>query len=146
MSLIEQASELKWVRNRPLRFVLAGGISALCNFGSRFFYSLFMDFSVAVVCAFMTGMTVAFVLNKLFVFTTSRRRVGEEVIWFTVVNMFGLLQTWLISVYLNMGLQQLALFSGAQGIAWAEALAHGTGVAFPVFTSYLGHKYLTFRE
>ena len=33
--------------NRFSRFLLAGGLAALCNFGSRFLYNLFVDFSTA---------------------------------------------------------------------------------------------------
>ena len=35
---------------------------------------------------------------------------------------------------------------GEQAVALAETLAHIAGIMLPVFTSYLGHKYLTFRE
>ena len=56
-----------FLRSRFFRFLVAGGLAAICNFGSRFFYSLFVDFSTAVVFAFMTGLTAGYLLNKRFV-------------------------------------------------------------------------------
>jgi len=125
---------------------MAGGLAALVNFGSRFFYNLFVDFSVAVVLAFFTGLTTGFVLNKRYVFTTSRNTVTQEMAWFVFINLLALVQTWGLSVYLAHLLPQVLPVKGEPGIELSEAVAHGAGVLLPVFTSYLGHKYLTFRE
>ncbi len=84
-----------------MRFLLAGGFAALVNFGSRFVYSLFVDFSTAVVLAFMTGLTTGFLLNKLYVFTASRNTVAQEMGWFVLINLLALAQTWGLSVYLS---------------------------------------------
>lgn len=131
---------------RFVRFLLAGGLAAICNFGSRFIYSIFVDFSLAVVLAFVTGLATGFLLNRLYVFTTSRNPVMEQMSWFLVINLLALAQTWGLSVYLAGVLPEL-LFSGeASGQKWGEAIAHGAGILLPVFTSYLGHRYLTFRE
>ncbi|NND66472.1 MAG: GtrA family protein [Halioglobus sp.] len=131
---------------RFTRFVFAGGVAAICNFGSRFIYSLFVDFGVAVVLAYITGMAVAYALNKLFVFTKSNNTVHHEVTWFVLVNLFAVLQTWALSVYLAGVLPPYMPLDGEQGVALAEAVAHIAGIMLPVFTSYLGHKYITFRE
>lgn len=132
--------------NRVVRFLLAGGLAALVNFGSRFVYSVFVDFSTAVVLAFMTGLTTAFILNKLYVFTDSRNTVAQEMSWFVVINMLALAQTWGLSVYLSHQLPGVIPVQGRLGRELSDAIAHGAGVLLPVFTSYLGHKYLTFRE
>jgi putative flippase GtrA len=132
--------------NRFVRFLLAGGLAALINFGSRFFYNLFVDFSTAVVLAFMTGLTAGYVLNKLYVFTSSGNSIGHEVGWYVLVNLFALVQTWGLSVYLAHLLPDYMPVAGSAGKEMAEAIAHGAGVLLPVFTSYIGHKYLTFRE
>lgn len=131
---------------RIVRFLLAGGMAAVCNFGSRFFYSIFVDFSTAVVLAFLTGLTVAYLLTKFLVFTNSGNSVAHEMAWFVAINLFALAQTWGLSVYLAQLLPQYAFFQGAAGPQWSEAIAHGAGVILPVFTSYVGHRYLTFRE
>ena len=134
------------LENRAVRFLLAGGLAALVNFGSRFVYSLFVDFSTAVVLAFITGLTTAFILNKLYVFTVSRNTVGQEMSWFLFINLLALAQTWGLSVYLAQVLPGVLPVSGEPGRQLSDAIAHGAGVLLPVFTSYLGHKYLTFRE
>jgi putative flippase GtrA len=134
------------LENRVVRFLLAGGLAALVNFGSRFFFNIFVDFSTAVVLAFFTGLTTAFVLNKLYVFTTSRNTIAQEMGWFVFINLLALLQTWGLSVYLANILPGILSVSGEGGDALVHAIAHGTGVLLPVVTSYIGHKYLTFRE
>lgn len=134
------------LNNTVIRFLLAGGLAAACNFGSRFFYSLFVDFSAAVVLAFMTGLTLGFLLNKRYVFTSSRNSIGAQITWFLFVNLLALAQTWGLSVYLADWLPQYLFEGNPSGVQWAEAVAHGAGVLLPVFTSYVGHRYLTFRE
>lgn len=134
------------LQHRVVRFLLAGGLAALINFSSRFVYSLFVDFSVAVVLAFFSGLTAGYWLNKRYVFTTSRNTRGQEISWFIVINLLALLQTWAVSVYLARWLPEYLPGMGDGTIEMAEAVAHGVGILLPVFTSYIGHKYLTFRE
>lgn len=132
--------------SRFVRFLLAGGLAALVNFGSRFFYNLFVDFSTAVVLAFFTGLTTGYILNKRYVFTSSGNSMVQEIGWFVFVNLIALVQTWGLSVYMVQVLPDYMPVEGAAGRELAEAIAHGAGVLLPVFTSYIGHKYLTFRE
>ncbi|MDZ7783928.1 MAG: GtrA family protein [Halioglobus sp.] len=134
------------VRRNFVKFLMAGGVAAVCNYGSRFLYSTFTDFATAVVLAYLTGLTVAFLLNRRYVFTRSRNTLYQQISYFVMVNMLALVQTWIVSVYLARFLiGEVAFFDGDK-VAWAEAIAHGVGVMLPVFTSYLGHKYLSFRE
>lgn len=133
--------------SRFIRFLLAGGLAALVNFGSRFFYNLFVDFSTAVVLAFCTGLITGYILNKRYVFTSSGNSMVQEIGWFVFVNLIALAQTWGLSVYLARVLPAyMPVVGGAGSTELAEAVAHGAGVLLPVFTSYIGHKYLTFRE
>lgn len=134
------------LNNRFVRFLLAGGFAALCNFGSRFIYSTFMEFSSAVVLAFVTGLAVGYFLNKRFVFTRSKNSVPKEMMWFLLINLFALVQTWGLSIYLASYLSEHLTAYTANSRYWAEAIAHGAGILLPVFTSYVGHRYLTFRE
>ena len=83
-----------------VRFLLASGLAAVCNFGSRFIYSIFVDFSAAVILAFVTGLTAGYLLNKRYVFTASTNTRTHELFWFLAINLFALLQTWALSVYL----------------------------------------------
>ena len=120
-------------------FVVAGGIAALVNIASRIALNLVMPYEVAIVVAYVCGMTTAYALNKLFVFERSGRAVTDEYVRFTLVNLVAVAQVWLVSV----GLARL-LFP-AVGFTWhAETVAHVVGVIVPVFTSYLGHKHFSF--
>lgn len=123
-----------------LAFLFTGGVAATANFGSRLLYSRWLDFSTAVIVAYLTGMVTAFILARMFVFRDSQQTLHRSVLFFCLVNIVAVAQTWLIS----MGLAYYAL--PALGITrYAKELAHAVGIVVPVFTSYLGHKYLSFR-
>jgi putative flippase GtrA len=123
-----------------LRFLAAGGAAAVLNFGSRLLFSLYLSFEIAVVLAFCVGLASGFLLSRRFVFAPSGKRVMREVWWFLAVNLFALVQTWLLSVYLA------GLLVPRTGTVTGEALAHAAGIMLPVVSSYVGHKYLTFRS
>jgi putative flippase GtrA len=121
-------------------FLVTGGTAAAVNFGSRIVYNQWLPFSGAVILAYLTGMVTAFVLAKMFVFKESTQSTRRAVLFFTLVNVVAVLQTWLIS----MGLAFYLL--PALGVtAYAKEIAHAVGVGVPVFTSYLGHKRWSFR-
>jgi putative flippase GtrA len=122
-------------------FVAAGGTAALANFGSRFLFDAFMPYVPAIVLAYGVGMVTAFLLNRAFVFTGANNPVAQQAFWFVAVNLAAVVQTVMISV----------LFARwvfpAVDMAWhPEAVAHAIGVIVPVFTSYIGHRRLTFRD
>lgn len=123
-----------------IRFVLAGGIAAVSNFGSRFLFSRWFSYEVAIVLAYLVGMNVAFILMRGHVFNAEDKALLPQINKFVVVNILAVLQTLIISVLLaRWVLPALGI------IEHAEAMAHFIGVLFPVVTSYIGHKYLTFR-
>lgn len=123
-----------------LLFIVTGGTAAAVNFSSRILYNIWLSFSTSVVLAYLTGMVTAFVLARLFVFKQSQQSLERSVLFFTLVNVVAIAQTWLIS----MGLAFYVL--PALGVTlFAKEIAHATGVIVPVFTSYLGHKHFSFR-
>lgn len=122
-----------------LGFLLTGGLAALVNFGSRILYNQWVDFSSAVVMAYLTGMVTAFILARSFVFTQSSQSVQRSAIFFVMVNGVAVLQTWAIS----MALYYLLPMAGVT--RWVPEIAHAVGVVVPVFTSYLGHKRFSFK-
>lgn len=124
-----------------LSFLFAGGFAAVVNFGSRFFYNEYMSFGNAVIVAYITGMITAFTLSKLFVFEKSIHTTHKEVFYFTLVNVVAIIQTYAISI----GLAEY-LFPHMGFTYYPEAVAHAIGVVFPVFSSFIGHKYFTFKE
>ena len=95
---------------------------------------------MAIVLAYLTGMVTAFLLAKRFVFKQSKHSFIFSVVLFSAVNLLAVMQTWLIS----MGLALYVLpYIGVK--AYLNEIAHAVGIAVPVFTSYFGHKYFSFR-
>lgn len=128
------------MKPRFLTFLLAGGFAAAANWASRFFFSLFLPLSASVACAYLFGMTVAYVFNRIFVFERSGRSAADEYARFALVNVVALAQVWLVTLIL--GEFVMPLFG--LGAELSVALAHAIGVASPVFTSYFGHRHFTF--
>lgn len=121
-------------------FLVTGGTAALVNFASRFVYDQWVSFSTAVILAYITGMITAFVLAKVFVFKDSQQSIHHSALFFCLVNLVAVMQTWLIS----MGLAYYLLpYMGVS--IFVEEIAHAVGIVVPVFTSYLGHKRWSFR-
>lgn len=123
-----------------LVFLLTGGLAAAVNFGSRILFSQWMGYSAAIVLAYLVGMTTAFVLARQFVFKQGQQALHHSAMYFVLVNVVAVLQTWVVS----MGLALYVL--PALGVTrFVAEIAHAVGVVVPVFTSYLGHKHLSFR-
>jgi putative flippase GtrA len=126
-------------RSQFPRFVLAGGLAALANMGSRILFNRLVSYEPAIVLAYLVGMLTAFVLNRRFVFPGASRPIHGQALWFTLVNLVALAQTVAISLLLSRWI--------LPKVGWTfepQTLAHVAGVVVPVFTSYFGHRYLTF--
>ncbi|MGP1276135.1 MAG: GtrA family protein [Caulobacterales bacterium] len=122
-------------------FVLAGGIAAGVNWVTNIILNQFMILEISVVLAYLAGMTTAFVLTRLFVFDASGRAAQHEYVRFALVNVVALVQVWLVTILLARFL--------LPAIGWTfqpVAVSHLVGVASPIVTSYLGHKYFTFAK
>lgn len=123
-----------------VRFLVAGGIAAAANYGSRFLFSCWVGYEQAIVLAYLVGMFVAFMLMRGHVFDAKGKALAPLVAKFVAVNILAVLQTLIISVvFARWVLPALGI------IEHVEALAHLIGVLVPVVTSYFGHKFLTFR-
>ena len=139
MTPAEEPAEGRSDRTRFLLFVVMGGVAAGVNILSRLLLSLAMPYEAAIIFAYLCGMTTAYVLNKMFVFKSSGRRVHQEYARFALVNLVAVAQVWVVSVGLARFIFPLI------GFGWhAETVAHVIGVIVPVFTSYLGHKHFSF--
>lgn len=122
-------------------FIVAGGIAAIANFGSRIALSQWMHFVPAIVVAFLIGLSMGFVLNRFFVFAGAVNSLRNQAGWFALINLAAVVQTLFVSLLLADHVLP------AMGIRkHAETFAHGVGVLVPVFTSYLGHKHLSFKR
>lgn len=123
-----------------VRFLLTGGVAAAANWLSRIVYSLWLEYTVAVAVAYVTGMVTAYVLFRVFVFGAGTNTVARSITYYLLVNGAALLLTWITSIGLG-----LYLFPAA-GFDWYPLeVAHAIGIAVPAASSYLGHKFLTFR-
>jgi putative flippase GtrA len=123
-----------------LFFLLSGAIASTLNWGSRFIFSQYFNFQIAIVLAFVVGLLSGFILMRLFVFRRSQNTVKLQVIRYFSVNMLALAQTFIISILMNNLLSKIL-----DERSLSEGIAHAVGIIVPVFTSYLGHKYFTFR-
>ena len=128
-------------RRRFAIFLITGGVAALVNIGARIVFNLVMSFEIAVIVAYLCGMTTAYALARQFVFERSNRMMRDEYVWFALVNLIAVIQVWLLSVGLAEGLFPRV------GFSWhSHTLAHVIGLTVPVFTSYIGHKRFSFVQ
>lgn len=125
---------------RIILFLAAGGLAAVANFCSRIILGEVMPYVPSIIIAYCIGMVTAFLLNRAFVFMEASNPVSQQISWFVLVNLSAVLQTVVISL-----LFARFLFPRMGMEFYPETIAHGIGVIVPVFTSYLGHKHLTFR-
>jgi putative flippase GtrA len=123
------------------KFLIAGGLAALANFASRFAFETFLGFWGGVAAAYGVGFLTAFVLNKLFVFPASGKRLHEEIGWFLLFNVLAfpvvlgtavVLNTYVLGRWLPPKL--------------SETGAHGIAIMLPVFVNFAAHKFVTFRR
>lgn len=121
-------------------FLITGGISALINFLSCLLYQQYWNFSISVVLSYLTGMISAFFLAKIFVFKASCTSVTRSIFLFTLINILGLIQT--LGVSLGFRWYLLPMIGV---VDHSHEIAHGIGVAIPMFSSYFGHKFYSFK-
>ncbi len=139
MTLRHAPADSRGGHRQFVAFVVVGGIAAVVNILTRIVFSLVVRYEIAILVAYLCGMTTAYLLNRLFVFAASGRSVGSEYLRFTLVNLVAVAQVWIVSI----GLVRF-IFPWI-GFAWHdETVAHIVGVLVPVFTSFLGHKHFSF--
>jgi putative flippase GtrA len=128
-------------RRQFVLFLLTGGVAALVNVVSRIGFSQFLSFELAVLAAYGIGMVTAYVLARQFVFRSSTITMRRSFAAFALVNLFAVLQTWIVSVGMRNWLLPLLGI-----VVLKDLIAHTTGVLVPVVSSYFGHKHISFRE
>lgn len=122
-------------------FLISGGLAAGLNWGSRFLFSKFFQFELAVFLAFLVGLISGFILMRLYVFGGGRpKQILPQIRRYVAVNLFALFQTLLISLVLA---RQVLPSIGM--VVYVEATAHFFGVFAPVIFSFFAHKFFTFR-
>jgi putative flippase GtrA len=122
-------------------FLFFSGVAAAVNIGTRIPLNVFMPYGYSIVVAYCFGMVTAFTLNKYLNFKGSENKVHFEAINFIAINLLGLLITFSVSIALA---YYLLPFIGI--FRYRFLVAHIIGTAAPAFTSFLGHKYITFGK
>jgi len=131
----------QFVSKQFLRFLIAGGIAAAVNFSVGFSLSGFLPFHGDIIAGHLSGMVVAFILFGRGVFAKQGGTQAREVIIFIIVNTVALAQTYVVYYLLT------HIFFPALGVIFhPEIVARAIAIITPIFTSFLGHKYFTFRE
>jgi putative flippase GtrA len=127
-------------RRQLLLFLAVGGGAAAAQWLSRFAFSQALPYAAAVAAAYAVGLTIAFELNRRYVFPTAaderRRQFGR----FLMVNGLSFAVVWLVSLALGD-----LLLTRFLPLALAQAIGHGVGIISPVALSYVLHKRYTFR-
>ena len=123
------------------KFLLAGGLAALANFASRIALQPFVGFNPAVALAYLVGFSVAFVLNRAFVFPASGKPVRQEMTWFFVFNLIAFPIVLGASVVLRDD-----VFAPFLAPAVAETAAHGCAILVPVVFNFAAHRLVTFAQ
>ena len=121
-------------------FLIVGGLAAIVNFISRILLSDMMSYRWSIIVAYIIGMFTAYLLSRVFVFEKSGRTPLSELYYFSIVNLLAVCQVWGISVLLA---EYLFPKSGFE--FYPEEIAHIIGLSVPIFTSFIGHKYWSFK-
>lgn len=128
--------------SRLLKFLFCGAISALFNISSRCLFSWYFPYWLAIVLAYIIGMATAFALFKFFVFNAgTTQKTPKEIFWFICINLSGLLQTLLVSLFLIHW-----VFPGIHFSFHPYEVAHIIGIGSLAISSFIGHSYLTFAR
>ena len=123
-----------------VRFLAAGGLAAAANILARVGLSVWAPLPVAVVLAYLVGMTVAFILMREYVFPPGRANVHRQVAKFALVNVAALAQTLVVTLLLA---DVILPWAGVG--SHVDLIAHVVGVAVPIVTSFIGHRRWSFR-
>ena len=122
-------------------FVLAGSIAALINIISRIILTIFLDFEISVFISYLLAMITSFLLQRKYVFKSTKKSYKRSFAAFSLVNVFALIQVWSVSLLIKFW-----LINFIASVPLVELIAHCFGVGIPAFTSYFGHKYITFGD
>ena len=134
------SSKKREEKRQFILFIITGGTSAIINILSRIILSNFFRFEIAILISYGIGMITAFSLAKRYVFLNSNKSIKKSFPAFALVNLISVLQTFFVSIFIKSWL--LILF---KNLSIIELISHTCGLGILVFTSFYGHKYITFK-
>ena len=149
-------------------YLQASVIGTLCNFFSRFAFSVWFDFGVSVVLANYVGMIIVFCLSYKRAFGMSKAtwammlrfaivaHVGLVVVWVVSTGFFALTEKLFPALLVQteaFGMLEM-LFPGWSAnaflAAWiprvTEGGCHGAGIVAGFLVNFFGHKLFSFAR
>lgn len=123
-----------------VRFLAVGGVAALLHWLARIFLSLHLPYVWSVVISYFAGLSVAFVLNKIYVFPNSLLPLDRQLNRFFLVNVITMPLVWLTAIALERFLGSLIFNTELR-----QALAHGVAVTIPAVSSFIAYKFFAFK-
>ncbi len=121
-----------------LLFLFVGSTAAALHWLARFLLSIFLPFPLAVAFAYFVGITVAFILNRRYVFPSSSKPVHKQAREFVIINLIFFPVVLSASIFIREGLIQNGV------ILYVDGIAHGLAITIPVFMTFLVYKFITF--
>ena len=131
----------QFISEQFLRFLIAGGIAAAVNFAVGYSLSGMLPFHGDIIAGHLSGMMVAFFLFGREVFGKTGATQFKEVAIFIAVNAVAMSQTYAVYFVL-----MHYVFPESMPVSHADVVARAIAIITPIFTSFLGHKYFTFRD
>ena len=123
------------------RFFLSGVTATIGNMAAVWLARCCLPFEVALLVGFATGITISFVLSKVFAFRSRpwNRAIGEAA-RFLIVYAGGCSIYWALAIFVR-------TFLVAHGASLQAAEPGGilAGAGSMMVTSYCGHRYFTYR-
>lgn len=125
-----------------LRFLVAGVLATAGNLAATRIARLYWDYNTALGAGLAVGITISFVLSKLFAFRSRElRRTPGELARFVLVWGGGALIYWRVSLLVGRDILPRLVDRPI-----AESLGVLAGASVMMVTSYLGHRFFTYRD
>lgn len=127
--------------HRYLLFLLTSLSSVVVNMLSRILLNQWFGYSVSIIIAYTISSIVAYLLARYYVFNESSPTIGRSAFKFALVNIFGMVQVWFISVTLAFYVFPYYGFSH-----YVPEIAQFMALSSLTLTSYYLHKYFSFSH
>ena len=121
-----------------LAFLIVGATAALLHWLVRLMLSQYLAYTWAVCWAYLVGMTVAFVLNRIYVFPVSDKAIASQARDFIVINLAFFPVVWAAALVFNGLLLRVGLKH------YSEEIAHAAAISLPVLATFLLYKFYAF--
>ena len=122
-----------------LLFCFVGLSCALINIIVRAIFDIWTSFGMSILIGFCFGVSLAFILNYLYVFPGSNKPIRNQIKGFLFTNLFFLPIVWISSIFLKSLLITIDNFSNP------ELYAHVIAVSIPLIFTFLIYKFSVFK-